>query len=133
VIVLSDTIVADHASLQRAIRPEENAMSFQADTVQNQDRPARGATGEAVAAMDLASWEATLMARLDLAAPQHHARVIADAIRQAVRLRRAGVIEREAAIDVLVTAARIFALTTAEIEKACKQSRRAGWSGFRLR
>jgi hypothetical protein len=126
VSALSDTTVADHASLQRAIRPEENVMSFQADIVPNQDGPARSLAGKGEAAMDLASWEATLMARLDLAAPQHHARVIADAIRQAVRLRRAGVIEREAAIGVLVSAARVFALTTAEIEKACRQSRGAG-------
>ena len=94
-------------------------MSFQADTVQNQDRPSRGSTSEAKASTDLASWEATLMARLDLAAPKEHARVIADAIREAVRLCRAGAFEREAAIDVLVRAARIFALTNVEIEKAC--------------
>jgi hypothetical protein len=49
--------------------------------------------------MDLASWEAGLTARLDLAIPRDHARIIADAIREAVRLRRAGVLEREAAID----------------------------------
>jgi hypothetical protein len=91
-------------------------MSVQADIVGNQDRPSRSSTGEAKPSMDLAAWEAALMARLDLAAPKEHARVIADAIREAVRLCRAGVFEREAAIDVLVSAARIFALTTVEIE-----------------
>ena len=76
---------------------------------------------EAEAAMDLLSWQAGLMARLDLAAPKHHAHVMADAIREAVRLRRAGMFGREAAIDVLVTAARVFALTMAEIEEACME------------
>jgi hypothetical protein len=105
--------------MMRACNPtEESALSFQADIVQNRDRPSRSSTGEATASMDLASWEAALMARLDLAAPKDHARVIADAIREAVRLCRAGVFEREAAIDVLVSAARIFALTTVEIEKS---------------
>jgi hypothetical protein len=76
---------------------------------------------EAEAAMDLVSWQAGLMARLDLVAPKHHPRVMADAIREAVRLRRAGILRREAAIDVLVIAARVFALTTAEIEEACME------------
>jgi hypothetical protein len=71
--------------------------------------------------MDLVSWQAGLMARLDLAAPKCHARVMADAIREAVRLCHAGILRREAAIDVLVTAAHIFALTTAEIEEACME------------
>jgi hypothetical protein len=93
-------------------------MSFQADTVEDQAIPACSATGEAKSSMDLVAWEARLMARLDLAAPKDHARVIVDAIREAVRLCRAGVFEREAAIDVLVRAARIFALTTVEIEKS---------------
>jgi NAD(P)-dependent dehydrogenase (short-subunit alcohol dehydrogenase family) len=91
-------------------------MSLQADITQNQDRSSRNSASEAKASMDLAAWEATLIARLDLADPKDHARVLADAIREAVRLCRAGVLEREAAIDVLVSAARIFALTTPEIE-----------------
>jgi hypothetical protein len=91
-------------------------MSIQADITGNQDRPSRSSTGEAKPSVNLAAWEAALMARLDLAAPKEHTRIIADAIREAVRLCRAGVFEREAAIDVLVTAARVFALTTVEIE-----------------
>src|SRR5271166_1557895 len=91
-------------------------MNLQANIVGNQDRSSRSSASEARYTMDLATWEAALMARLDLAAPKDHAPVIAEAIREAVRLCRAGVLEREAAIDVLVTAARIFAVTTAEIE-----------------
>jgi hypothetical protein len=75
--------------------------------------------GNPAAATNVALWGAALTARLDLASPRDHAGIVADAIREAVRLYRDGTFAREAAIDVLVTVARIFALTTTEIEEAC--------------
>jgi hypothetical protein len=60
---------------------------------------------------------------LDLASPRDHAGIVADAIREAVRLYRDGTFAREAAIDVPVTVARIFALTTTEIEEASMSRR----------
>jgi hypothetical protein len=80
--------------------------------------------GNPGATTNVALWGATLTAGLDLASPRYHAGIVADAIREAVRLYRDGTFEREAAIDVLVTVARIFALTTAEIEEACMRRRR---------
>jgi hypothetical protein len=80
--------------------------------------------GNPGAATNVALWGAMMTARLDLASPRYHAGIVADALREAVRLYRDGTFEREAAIDVLVTVARIFALTTTEIEEACMLRRR---------
>jgi hypothetical protein len=72
-----------------ALEREDNVISFPTDIARNQDRLARFRSGGA--AKDLASREAGLMVRLDLAAPKHHAGVIADAIREGARLSRASV------------------------------------------
>jgi hypothetical protein len=73
-----------------------------------------------------ALWATALTTRLDLANPHDHAGIIADSVREAVRLCRDGVLVREIAINVLVTAARIFAMTIAEIEEASMRRRRFG-------
>jgi hypothetical protein len=87
--------------------------------------------GNPGAETNVALWGAALTAQLDLASPRDQAGIVADAIRDAVRLHRDGTFARKAAIDVLVTVARIFALTATEIEEACMLRRRVAPSaGF---
>lgn len=72
---------------------------------------------------DLNEWNAALMTRLVMTAPDNRPAAITDAIEEAKRLVRAGDVDKPSIIDVLEGAARIYRVSAADIEAARANSR----------